>query len=303
MKTKLLSIFITGSFLFSGNLWASAGGDDAGNGGNNFLKRSSVNQYTCLSFGGKVHSNGDIERTNYVRNFLYYMNEVMPDPIESNPFYVCHDEQMYGSEDSIEYPRLELIPNAFSLYSRFDARFQTGSGGKKEIDRMIEKRIMDELDVSMQMDLFPKFTVGANSFGFMVRPFFNTPSNRFFCPSEENLFVSPIIKIITEFTGQTQGLYVGQMEAQVITEGSVSKKVYSELQVSEQSLLEHGFYMRDGVKTRLEFEDQIETETIYFYYPFSRIQDPLVKGSRKLVTVRFPANSTYTKKLGCIFKK
>nr|BDT29575.1 hypothetical protein BHI3_30410 [Bacteriovorax sp. HI3] len=280
------------------------GGDDTGNGGSGLLKRSPVQQYSCILKAGKYSpDNGGVEITSYARQFFYYLNEVMPEPIEDNPFYVCHDAQLYGERDSIEFPRLDLISNIFPVYSRFDSRFQSDSSGKMQIDRIIQDRVLKEIGVNYQSDLFFRYRFNGSSFGYVVRPFLDTYTNSYYCPSSNNFFISPVLKIITEYTGETEGLYLGEMEPQRLVTPNENRTIIAKLQVAEKNIMKYGFYIRDGLKKRIEYEDQIETETIYFYYPFSDVQDPLIKGSRKIVTVKFADPDSYTKKLGCVFNK
>ncbi len=297
---KIIKILFVTTIIFSNVTWAS-GGDDSGNGGNNFLDRSPVFQYTCLYFGGKTTTDGKIERTSYARNFFRYLDEELPDPILGQSMFFCHDFQRYGEVDSAEYPRLET-KETYSLFNRFDARMQTGPGGRKKVDLLIEKKLQDDYGIGYTSDLFWKNEIGGSNYGYILRPFWDNSTNRVYCPNLENINVSPLDKVVAEFTGDTEGLYYAIVEKQMIVIGPNTQVINAELYVSETNLLKYGFYLRDGVKTRVTNDSTLELKTVFFYYPFSDNADPLIKGSRKLATIKFPNSNSFTKKLGCIHK-
>lgn len=279
---------------------ASNGGDDAGNGGNNFLARAGVFQYTCLIFGGSIASNGDVTRTSFARNYLNFLGDRLPDPITNNPFYVCHDEQTYGSEDSYEYPRLEQTPNVTSLFSRYDTRFAVGGTGKPIINSIIDERMSKEYGIESRSDIFRSYRITSDSYGFLLIPFVNLKTHEYFCPSSE-YSDNPYIKIITDYTAETEGLYLGEVERQVVKIPTGSREVVATLLVTESKIMKYGFFLRDGVKHRVSLASLIETDTVMFYYPYSDSMDPLVKGNRKLVVIK-PNGTSPTKRLGCVFK-
>lgn len=287
------------------------GGDDVGNGGNNFLIRSDINQYTCLRFGNIPNNpNGNIiDKGRSAMQVYYYQNEYVPNPIEDNPYFVCHDDFIYGPIDSIEFPRLNLIENIFSLYSSFDSRFDPISigpdGRKLEIDQIIQERMKKEYGIEINTNLFISPQIGLRrEYGYLLKPIRDINLNIVLCPTNSTLVISPLAKIITEYTGNTQGLYYALLEKQQIFTGTGSQTstTISEILVSETQLINYGFFIKNGVKNRISLDAQIEKETIYFYYPFSDTLDPLVKNGRKYATVQFYMNNANTKKVGCIFK-
>ncbi len=298
MKIKILGLLSLLSF----SALSSQGGDDAGNGGLSYLIRTPVNQYMCLNFGAFPNTNGAVNRNDYAKTFSYYLEENVPEPIYNNPFYACHDYQLYGEVDSYMYPRLGLFENRFQMYSRFDARFNAGSQWQLVIDEIISKRLDDEYGIKYSGTFFIKSQVNG-SYGYMVRPMQDKYTNKVVCPSSEYFSLSPLIRIITDFTGDTEPLYQGQVERQVITGSNGPYNIETTLRVTETEMLENAFYMKNGLKIRVEYPETIESSTVFFYWPFSKTADPLVQGNRITARVVFPDATANTKKLGCIFKQ
>lgn len=298
---KFNKIFVATALMITSALAiASNGGDDAGNGGINYLARAGVYQYTCVTYAWGNNSKGEIVRTDSAKNYLNYLGDSLPSPVLDTRFYKCHDDAKYGAVDSFEYPRLELIPNAFSLFSRFDTRFGTSSSGKKVIDSLVDARMNEEFNIQTQSDLFKMFSMTSNSYGYVLKTFVNSKTNEYFCPSSKyNEF--PYVKIVTDYTGDTEGLYLGEFEGKTLNTPSGVALILPTILVSESKLMKYGFFLRDGEKYRVSLESLIETDTVMFYYPFSDSQDPLIKGDRKIVVIR-PIKSSVTKKIGCIFK-
>ena len=295
-KSLILTMFLS----FSSLAIASSGGDDAGNSGNNYLARAGVFQYTCITFAGSTNSNGDVIKTGLAKSYLNYLGDSLPSPMIDSPFYVCHDDQIYGAEDSYEYPRLELIPNVANFFSRFDTRFARANDGKLVINSIIDDRMSAEHGIITKSDLFYRYEMTRNSYGFLLKPFINLSTHEYFCPSSK-YSDNPYVKVITDYTGDTEGLYIGEVERQVLSGPINSVIINTWLMVTESKIMKYGFFLRDGVKHRVSLESLIETDTVMFYYPFSDSQDPLVKGNRKVVVIN-QNNSGATKKLGCIFK-
>lgn len=90
------------------------------------LNVSAVNQYTCLIFGRKINSNGDIIRESFVRLFYYYPNQEdpLPMPPSNGPAsIVCHDEQLNPGNDGPFYERLENVKSHVTMWDKNDRRF------------------------------------------------------------------------------------------------------------------------------------------------------------------------------------
>lgn len=297
---KFSKILITSILMMSSNIAiAKSGGDDAGNGGNNYLTRTGVSQYTCITYAFEYNTKNEMVRTDSAKSYLNYLEDRLPAAILDSRLYSCHDEKKYGIEDSYSYPRLDLIPNAFILYSRFNTRFNLMANGRRAIDMTIDLRIKDEYNIKVQTDLFKIFNLPSSN-GFILKPFVNSKTNEYFCPSNKYIDI-PFVNIVIDYTGETEGLYLGELEAKSLSTPNGAELVKSTLLVSDSNIMKYGFFLKDGQYHRVTLESSIDTEKVMFYYPFSDSQDPLVKGDRDLVVVR-PTEDSATKKIGCIFK-
>ena len=286
---------------------AYEGGDDVGNGGNGYLIRSEVNEYTCLHWGNFPNgSTQPIKNPGYTAiSIHYYQNESMPMPVADTTYTACHDFNRYGEQDRFDYPRLNLIENVFSVFSSFDSRFDQMADSRLEIDQIIQKRMKDEYNINFNANLFiqPSIFLRQN-YGYLLRPLKDTVLNLVYCPSTTTIALSPLVKVVTDYTGDTQGLYYAKLETQKLFTGMENEvyNVNSSLVLTETQLIKYGFYVKNGIKKRINLDSQIETETIYFYYPFSDHSDPLNSNGRKYGYVDFYDPRSSTKKVGCVFK-
>ena len=79
------------------------------------LKIAPISQYTCLNLG----LNGT-EITKAVGLMYYFTNGEDPGPMPpafpgSTSSVICHDTQIHPGDDDITYPRLQLVPQAFTM--------------------------------------------------------------------------------------------------------------------------------------------------------------------------------------------
>lgn len=299
------------------------------------LRVTPVNQYTCMTYGGKVDNAGNIIRSTYARNFYYFAANETPAPIppsvSGQSQIVCHDEQLHPGNDSAEYDRLELIPGALSLWDRTDPRFvaKTENAGKLTINKMLEEKLASEYNINgAQISLFnllPFFnrpsTASSTStsvpLGYYMIPFSDATTGKTYCPTSEHYNGNqPLLNLLAEFMGDTEGLYLAEKEAETIQDGSNYKTIYGLMLTRESTIKEYGFYIENGIKVRVKpAPAAMHTKTIYFYWPTSLTADPLTQGGRRLFTVRAPdtlsgsvPNGTSTterttdKRIGCIPK-
>ncbi len=286
---------------------AYEGGDDVGNGGNGYLIRSEVNEYTCRHWGNIPNgSTPPIKHPGYTAiSIRYYQNESMPMPVADTTYTACHDINLYGEQDRFDYPRLDLIENVFSVFSSFDSRFDQMSDNRMEIDHLIQKRMLDEYNIKFNGNLFiqPSIDLRQN-YGYLLRPLKDSVLNLVYCPSSTTIALSPLVKVVTDYTGDTQGLYFAMLETQKLFTGREKETfdINSSIVLTETQLIKYGFYVKNGIKKRITLDSQIETETIYFYYPFSENLDPLISNGRKYGYVKFYDSRSNTKKIGCVFK-
>jgi len=295
------------------------------------LKVTPINQYTCMTYGGTVTSTGTILRTSYARVFYYFASNETPPPIPpaggtNQSQVVCHDEQLHPGNDSAEYPRLELIPQAFTMWDKADPRFVNENNSGLTINKTITTRLTNEYGVTATIDLFklinypnrPTTTSTSTAnipLGYMMIPFVDK-TGKAFCPtqSDYNAADQPLFNIMKDYMDDTEGLFLAEKEAETIQDGTSYKTIYGTMFVTESILKNYGFYIENGVKIRAT-QSSMNTKTIYYYWPVSTSMDPLLQGNRKLFTVRSPdtlngnvptgqstSQKTSDKRIGCVPK-
>ncbi len=287
------------------------------------LKVMPINQYTCLTFGGKVNEAGEIIREGFARVFYYFPNNVIPAPMPPNGgSIVCHDEQVHGQEDSVEYERLETIQGHLNLFDPGDLRFRVRPGSsKQEMNAILETRLLLEFNITATLDLFslisfpvsPRFPKGS-SLGYVLFPFENPETGKAFCPKVADYSGhQPLFKLLGDYMGDTEGLYLSESETVIPIHGG-HRTIYNTMFVDETTLKASAFYIENGKKVRAD-ENSLHEKTIYYYWPTSKVVDPLTASGRKLFTVKFAneingnlpssifSERTSDKRIGCIPKK
>lgn len=302
------------------------------------LKITPVSQYTCMTFGGKVNSAGNILRTSFARIFYYFAVNETPAPIPSageqnETLVVCHNEQLHPGKDAIEYDRLELIPNAIAMWDRTDTRFvaKSTNGGKLTINKILEDRLSDEFNITgstislFNLISYPNRPTTSTStsanipLGYMMIPFTNADTGKTYCPTTTDFNgTQPLMNLLADYMHDTEGLYLAEKEAETVLDVSSSstntyKTIYGTMFVRESTLKNYGFYIEGGLKIRAN-EAAMHSRTIYYYWPVSEV-DPLTQGDRKLFTVRTydtlngnvptgqsTSATTTDKRIGCIPK-
>ncbi|QDK41582.1 hypothetical protein DOM21_08975 [Bacteriovorax stolpii] len=297
------------------------------------LKVTPINQYTCMTYGGKVDNSGNIIRTTFARIFYYFAANETPAPIPpaggtNQSQVVCHDEQLHGVTDSAEWDRLELIPGAYSMWDKADTRFvaKAENNNKLTINKTLEERLLSDYNITATIDLFrllsypnrPTTTSTSSAnipLGYIMVPFSDAATGKTYCPTATQFNgTQPLLNLLGEFMDDTEGLYLAEKEAETIQDGSTYKVLYGTMFVRETTLKNYGFYIENGIKIKADAA-AMHTKTIYFYWPTSTTADPLTQGGRKLFTVRTPSTlngnvptgqatteATTDKRIGCVPK-
>lgn len=296
---------------------------------NGALRISPINQYTCINYGGRVDSRGDISRDSYARTFYYFAGNETPPPMppakSGSLATICHDEQLYPGNDSALYPRLELRLKHLSAWDKGDSRFIEDSTGKLKINKILEEKLFNEYGISATLDIFKLIkypirpSVGlstSNPLAYYMVPFIVENSGRSVCPSgtDYNDNKNPLFLLLKYYIGDTEGLYLAEKEAEIINDGNNQKIIYGTMFTNETILKKYGFYIEDGLKVRAN-KDDLHSRTIYYYWPLNDIEDPLIQRNRKLFTVKNPDQlnddiqigisttpRTSDKRIGCVPK-
>ncbi|MGZ3809229.1 MAG: hypothetical protein ACXVCE_14175 [Bacteriovorax sp.] len=294
------------------------------------LQITPINQYTCMTYGGTQTSTGAILRTSYARVFYYFASNETPPPIPpaggtNQSQVVCHDEQLHPGNDSVEYPRLEMIPQLFTMWNKTDPRFVNENNTGLIINKTLTTRLYNEYGVTATIDIFKLInypnrptttsTSTANiALGYMMVPF-TDKSGKTFCPTQTDFNgTDPLFNLLKEYMDSTEGLYLAEKEAETILDNGIYKTIYGTMFVTETIVKKYGFYIENGLKIKAD-QSSMNTKTIYYYWPTNDTMDPLAQGNRKLYTVRSPdslngnvptgqsttAKST-DKRIGCVPK-
>lgn len=293
------------------------------------LKVIPINQYTCINYGLTFTSTtGPVSRDSYARLYYYFATNETPAPMPPSngpgpTSIVCHDEISFPGNDSVDYDRLELIHGVTSGWDKSDPRFISNStyGGKLNINKILETRLANEYNLpGASLNLFNHLSTASRPNGpqtlmaYYMSPFTDTKTGKSFCPTAIDYSGNePLMNLLGDYIGDTEGLYLAEKEAEVISSGDQYKTIYGTMLTTERFLKTYGFYIENGIKIRID-SNTLHTKAVYFYGPFSNNQDPLVKGSRKLFTVKGPNSltgssninasdfNTTDKRIGCVPK-
>jgi len=269
------------------------------------LKVAPISQYTCMGFGMNQNTvTGQITRNNFARTFFYFAANETPPPMPptggtNQSQTVCHDEQLHPGDDNFEYPRLELIPQLFAMWDKSDPRFINADSTGLVINKTLSARLLSEYNIVAQIDIFklisypnrPSSSATSSAsipMGIMMVPF-SDKSGLAFCPTQANFSngAEPLFNLLREYMDDTEGLFLGEKEAETIKDGASFKTVYGTMFVTETILKNYAFYIENGIKIKAT-PSTMNTKTIYYYWPTSPTMDPLIAGNRKLFTVRAP---------------
>jgi hypothetical protein len=293
-----------------------------------------INQYTCMSYGGTVAANGVVSRTTYARVFYYFAANETPPPVPpagggQASLVVCHDEQLHPGNDNPEYPRLELIPQLFTMWDKADPRFVNENNTGLTINKTLKTRLLNEYNVAVDsLSLFTlvpfpnrpststtSSTSAANvTLGYMMVPF-TDKAGKSFCPTQTDFNGDqPLFNLLKEYMDSTEGLFLAEKEAETVLDSGVYKTIYGTMFVTESVIKTYGFYIENGKKIKAD-QATMNTKTIYYYWPTSTTMDPMLQGNRKLFTVRSPDTMngnipqtgstvarTTDKRIGCVPK-
>jgi hypothetical protein len=299
------------------------------------LKVTPISQYTCMTYGGKVDASGNIIRTTFARIFYYFASNEDPAPVapsggSNQSQIVCHDEQLHPGADSALYPRLELVPQAYSMWDKSDTRFVAlpANNNKLTINKILSDRLSAEYNINgTEIDLFklvsypnrpstatttPSTTI---PLGYIMVPFTETGTGKTYCPGPTEFTGNqPLMNLLGEYMDQTEGIYLAEKQAETFLDGTTYKTLYGTMFVRESTLKSYGFYIENGLKIKADTAS-MNTKTIYYYWPTSTTADPLTEGGRKLFTVRSPNTlngyvptgqstsvQTSDKRIGCVPK-
>jgi hypothetical protein len=283
-----------------------------------------ISQYTCFTRVGSDTTGtlGDTY-TNGARLHFYFASNDQPQtqPPGSN-FLICHDPNV-SENDSPLLPRLELVPQSFTLWSRSDPRFRDLDGnGKVDANDIVQKTLLDEFGVDQDINLFAQFQwpngpqTGESppTHGFFMQAFVDPNTGRAKCPKQDDYEGADLLfKSLREVVGtDTEAIYTAEREPRILIddEGNASNAPPDFLLIRESILKKVWFYFENNLPI-VPDDITINQKTILFYYP-PDIEDPYVRKSTQDIYIIRSADTlgqsssastgsaTPDKRFGCI---
>jgi len=264
------------------------------------LKLMSSAQYTCVRRAGSGSPDG-IDFNNMIRFHFYFAANKLPPslPPTGDGIVFCHDINTYGLNDSPLFPRMELIPQHFSVWDESDPRFVDSDANQKEdVNDEMQRRLLQEYGITKTIKIFGKLSwpnviptgsgggsAVAPSIGYFMQPWVNSLTGRGFCPTQEHYNGSdPTFKVMKEIIGvDTEGLYISEREPLTVVDGNGNQiQAPSDfLLIRENVLKKIWFYFENG---RHYIPDDISAgqKTIMFYWP-ADVQNPYIRKSTQYI--------------------
>lgn len=290
------------------------------------LKLRAASLYTCIKKSGTSNSSGTDNYTDQaIRVHYYFADNKAPSSLPAgDPFLICHDSQQYGTNDSPLYPRLELIPNAFTVWSEADMRFSDlDQNNRMDINDLISTRLANEYGVDVAttypkgLNIFgefkwpngPSISSGSSStnttnttaarVGYFMQPWIDKSTQRAFCPKEQHYIngPDPIFKVLKNIIGvPTEAVYLAERQAlQLMTTSASGTVTYEaapqDVLIIRESLLKTVWFYRENGKNIPADELTANQKTIMFYWPIKTGSDPLTGQSDQVIyTIKAPTD-------------
>jgi hypothetical protein len=266
------------------------------------LKNVPISQYSCIV---KEFSQIDGNNIDNAYRLHYYFNpRLAPDPIPAGSPVYCHDymNPLYGSVDKDGYPRLETIPGTFNLWDETDPRFYDNNGNTLiDINEAIVQKTKNfgatipsssKFFYTLPWSNGPQFetTEGTSastmkSLGYFMAPWIDQSTFKSYCLTNTHYnSTNALFKALRDYIGvETEGLYVGVKAAETLTnkDNETVTGVQDAILIRESDLKAVWFYYKNGVPTA-PTEDNVASNTIYFYYPLNKTS-PFVRSSTQKI--------------------
>jgi len=291
---------------------------------NSPLKIMHISQYSCIYMYGDnaappLTNTTDLYSGNMTRMYFYYPSNTLPDiaPGSISRLF-CHDITTYNRLDNKIYPRLELIPNAFSLWDKADLRlYDADNNTKLDINEQIQRRLLNEYNLNSTINIFQSFTynsgpdssgaaIASNASeikfksilqGYYMQPWIDNSSQLGYCPKQEhyNNNATKVFRILKELVGNdTEAIYFGKSDPKAYTDnnGQLVNVAGSTIIIRENVLKKIWFYYENNQK--LVANDVIAGQkTIMFYYPPDFANPLIEKSHQSLFTVFNPTEDSH----------
>jgi hypothetical protein len=264
------------------------------------LKIMPVSQYTCINRTGTCGALSDPDEIFLCGFREYYYFPSNSTPLSLPPgshFLLCHDTQ-FGIDDSPLFPRLELIPQHFSVWSQSDIRFaDQDQDGSPDINKMIQDRLLSEYNVQRTINIFGLFnwpnrpavdntSPTAPNVGFYMQPWIDGITGRGFCPTQINYnSTDPTFRILKETVGvDTEGIYLAVKQP----DASSTTSQGPGLMIIRENLLKQIWFYYENGQHFVPDEVTSTQKTIMYYWPPDPVDPYVKKSTQKIYIVRAP---------------
>lgn len=245
------------------------------------LKTTQFSQFSCYP------------KTSKDQRVNFYFGPYAPTALRGDEKVVCHDVVKYGEKDSELFPRLDLTTPVAALWNQQNYLFYDNNGdGVLDVNELVIKKITEAGgETSSKVRLFGLLSApgtkdnnieaGNSSYdrlGVLMSYWVESVNFNSFCPDEKDYATGkPEFKAMQEILGKgTEGIYVADRS---------ENEMKSYLLIRESDVRSVWFYMNNGTPAKPS-EDQIQFQTIYFYYPINRAAPYVKAPHQKLYRVR-----------------
>ena len=175
----------------------------------------------------------------------------------------------------------------------------TDGNTKSDINDDLQKRILDEYNVTRNVNMFmlfrwpnvvafgsgPSSNGSAQSIGYIMQPWTSAITGRAFCPTQEHYNgTDPLFRVMKEAIGvDTEGLYIGEREPLVmVNDGKLEQAKQDIIFIRENLLHKIWFYYENG-QHFIPNEITAGQKSIMFYWP--DIVNPYIRKSTQYIYI------------------
>jgi hypothetical protein len=264
-----------------------------------------ISQFSCAKIERPHGPERDTHFQLLAKYHFYFHPRLSPVAVTQDTYdldFFCHDFIGYGPRDNELYPRLELLPGAFSAWDAFDPRFEDRDGnGILDVDDLIRRKsgglkgpyfnLLSFLGFAYLNERAGNGESFTNSHSWILKPFIDKMTSKSYCPSSVHYnSMNRLFRALRDVVVvDTEGLYVGK-----------DSLTSDHVMVTESDLKRVWFYVQNGVPTS-PTEDNVSYQPVYFYYPLN-FNTPYTRTSGQQLFRLQGSTSTHDRKIGCVPK-
>lgn len=307
------------------------------------LKVVPVHQYSCISRASKTPPSGypqtELSYEAAIKQFYYYPDgntllTMSPD----QQLIFCHDISRYGEDDNPLYPRLELVPHSFYMWSEDDLRFYDNDGnGNLDINDEIQARLLNEYGIETTVNYFNQqaweqypsvssSSSGSSSssnnkspaLGYIMLYWLESDSNKSYCPDQSQFnSTDPSLRILKDYiVGGTEGVYLGAPQGNDAYDYNGEKVNDTGYILIREGLLKKIWFYFENGQHKLPDDTTAGSKSLMFYWPADTTYPHIKKASQRLYAIKsfqeaFGSGNSgpktdyiaHDKRFGCVPKK